>query len=61
VLRRRTVEATSVPAISIRDTPLEVWLTDSQGARGTALVRIANVGFGYYGWYPGPSEWDWSE
>jgi len=49
------------PAISICDTPLEVWLTDSQGARGTALVRIANVGFGYYGWYPGPSEWDWSE
>jgi hypothetical protein len=61
VLRRRTVEVTTVPAISIRDAPLEVWLTDGQGARGTALVRIANVGFGYYGWYPGPSEWDWSE
>jgi hypothetical protein len=61
VLRRRTVEATSVPSISIRDAPLEVWLTDGRGTRGTALVRIANVGFGYYGSYPGPSEWDWSE
>ena len=59
VLRRRTVEATDVR--SIPDAPLDVWLTDAEGAHGTALVRIANVGFGYYGWYPGPSEWEWSE
>jgi dipeptidyl aminopeptidase/acylaminoacyl peptidase len=59
VLRRLTVDATDVR--SIPNPPLEVWLTDGQGAHGTALVRIAQVGFGYYGWYPGPSEWDWSE
>lgn len=59
VLRRRIVEASDVQ--SIPDAPLEVWLTDADGARGTALVRIPGSGFGYYGWYPGPSEWDWSQ
>jgi Tol biopolymer transport system component len=59
VLRRRTVEA--VDLRSIPDAPLEVWLTDAKGEHGTSLVRIAKAGPGYYGWYPGPSEWDWSE
>ena len=59
VLRRRTVQAADL--VSIPDAPLEVWLTDAEGAHGTALVRVANIGFGYYGWYPGPSEWNWSE
>ncbi len=58
VLRRKTVQAIDVR--SIPDAALEIWLTDAAGARGTALVRITKVGFGYYGWYSGPSEWDWS-
>ena len=58
VLRRKTVVSTEVR--SIADAPLEVWLTDADGAHGTALVRLTKT-FGYYGWDPGPSEWDWSE
>jgi hypothetical protein len=59
VLRRELVVAQD--ARSIPDAPIEVWLTDPQGRHGTPLLRVAKVGFGYYGWYPGPSEWDWSE
>ena len=58
VLRRKTVVSTDVR--SIPDAPLEVWLTDTDGAHGTALVRITR-GFGYSGWDPGPTEWNWSE
>jgi hypothetical protein len=58
VLRRQTVVSTEVR--SIPDAPLEVWLTDADGAHGTALLRIANT-FGYYGWDPGPSDWEWTE
>ena len=46
---------------TIRSLPHEVWVTDAEGERGSALVRISKAGPGYYGWYPGPSEWDWSE
>ena len=59
VLRRTLVVAQD--ARSIPDAPLEVWLTDPEGKHGTPLLRVAKVGFGYYGWYPGPSEWEWSE
>lgn len=59
VLRRKIVAATD--PLSIPDAPLEVWLTNAEGKEGTPLLRVAKVGFGYYGWYPGPSEWDWSE
>jgi len=59
LLRRRTIEATDLHAIP--DAPLEVWLTDADGGHGSALVRISRAAPGYYGWYPGPSEWDWSE
>lgn len=59
VLRRKTIEATDLR--SIPDAPLEVWLTNAEGERGSALVRISKAGPGYYGWYPSPSEWDWSE
>src|SRR5439155_353416 len=58
VLRRKTVPSTDLH--SIADAPIEVWLTDADGAHGTALMRVTNS-FGYYGWDPGPSEWDWSE
>ena len=58
VLRRKTVVATEVR--SIADAPFEVWLTDADGAQGTALVRIPKS-FGYSGWDPGPPEWNWSE
>ena len=57
VLRRKTVVATDIR--SIPDAPLEVWLTDPNGGHGVALVRITKT-FGYYGWDPGPSEWEWS-
>lgn len=59
VLRRRTVVATDINAIPPLD--LEVWLTDPEGGHGTPLVRVASSGFGYYGAYPGPADWDWSE
>ena len=58
VLRRRTVEAADIR--SIPDAPFEMWLTDADGAHGTALLRIAHA-FGAYGWSPDPSEWEWSE
>ncbi len=58
VLRRKTVVATDLRSIS--DEPFEVWLTDAEGAYGTALVRIPKS-FGYSGWDPGPPEWNWSE
>jgi len=58
VLRRKTVVATEVR--SIAEAPFEVWLTDADGAHGTALVRIPKS-FGYSGWDPGPTEWNWSE
>jgi hypothetical protein len=58
LLRRKTVVATDMR--SIPDAPLEVWLTDPSGGHGVALVRITKT-FGYYGWDPGPSEWQWSE
>ncbi len=58
VLRRKTVVATELRSIS--DAPFEVWLTDADGAHGKALVRIPKS-FGYSGWDPGPSAWDWSE
>src|SRR5205823_4541793 len=57
-LRGTPVVSTDVR--SIADAPLEVWLTDTDGAHGTALVRITR-GFGYSGWDPGPTEWNWSE
>jgi len=59
LLRRQIVAAQD--ARSIPDAPLELWLTDPEGKHGTPLLRVAKVGFGYYGWYPGPSEWDWTE
>jgi dipeptidyl aminopeptidase/acylaminoacyl peptidase len=59
VLRRSVVDAKDPR--SIPDAPVEVWLTNADGKQGTPLLRVARVGFGYYGWYPGPSEWDWSE
>ena len=59
VLRRKPIEATDLR--SIPDAPLEVWVTDAEGERGSALVRISKAGPGYYGWYAGPSEWDWSD
>jgi dipeptidyl aminopeptidase/acylaminoacyl peptidase len=58
VLRRKTVEASDLRAIP--DAPFEIWLTNRDGAHGTALVRISNA-FGAYGWLPDPSEWEWSE
>jgi WD40 repeat protein len=59
VLRRTTVSSSDVS--SIPDAPLEIWLTGPSGTHGTALVRVTKIGFGYYGWYPGPDDWDWSE
>ena len=58
MLRRKTVVATDIR--SIPDAPLEVSLTDPNGGHGVALMRITKT-FGYYGWDPGPSEWEWSE
>jgi WD40 repeat protein len=58
VLRRQIVVATDTRSLTAP--PLEVWLTDPSGSHGVALVRIPNS-FGYYGWDPGPGEWDWSE
>jgi hypothetical protein len=58
VLRRKTVVSTELRSIS--DEPFEVWLTNADGAHGTALVRIPKS-FGYSGWDPGPSAWSWSE
>jgi len=59
VLRRKTVATSDLR--SIPDAPLEGWLTDAGGQHGSALVRVAHAGFGYYGWYPGPADWEWSE
>jgi hypothetical protein len=58
VLRRQTIEATGLAAIP--RTPLEIWLTDSQGARGTPLLRFPDA-FGAYGWLADPNDWEWSE
>lgn len=59
MLRRQVIATQDVR--SIPDAPLELWLTDPEGKHGTPLLRVEKVGFGYYGWYPGPSEWDWTE
>src|SRR5205807_9242242 len=48
VLRRKTIEATSISAIP--HTSLEIWLTDAQGANGTPLLGFPSA-FGAYGWF----------
>jgi hypothetical protein len=58
VLRRKTVSAADLQ--SIADVPFEFWLTDLNGAHGTALVRIPKA-FGAYGWLPDPNQWEWTE
>lgn len=59
VLRRATAVATDLRSIPSVD--LEVWLTDADGAHGSALVRFPGAGLNAYGHLTGPSEWDWSE
>ena len=58
VLRRKTIEATSISAIP--HTSLEIWLTDAQGANGTPLLGFPSA-FGAYGWLSDPDDWDWTE
>jgi hypothetical protein len=58
VLRRKAVEVTDLSTFPGVD--LEIWLTDANGAHGTALMRFPKS-FGAYGWLPDPTDWEWSE
>lgn len=58
-LRRQTEVAKDIRSIPAVD--LEIWLTDPNGANGTALVRFPGYGLNAYGYVQGPTEWTWSE